>query len=68
VVALQERVMAFVREHVQPAETAFKAEMAAFRAAGNPWQNTQTMERLKDRPRPPACGTCSCPTARPAPG
>ncbi len=49
VLALQERVMAFVREHVQPAEQDFKAEMEAFRAAGNPWQNTQAMERLKDK-------------------
>jgi len=49
VVALQERVLAFVREHVQPAEKAFKAEMDAFRAAGNPWQNTQAMEGLKDK-------------------
>ena len=39
--------MAFVREHVIPAETAFNEEMEAFRAAGNPWQPTQTMERLK---------------------
>jgi acyl-CoA dehydrogenase len=44
---LQQRVLAFVREHVQPAEADFKREMAAFRAAGNPWQGTQTMERLK---------------------
>jgi hypothetical protein len=49
VVALQERVLAFVREHVQPAEKAFKAEMDAFRAAGNPWQNTRAMEGLKDK-------------------
>ena len=47
VVALQERMMAFVREHVIPAETAFNEEMEAFRAADNPWQPTQTMERLK---------------------
>jgi len=47
VVALQERMMAFVHEHVIPAETAFNEEMEAFRAAGNPWQPTQTMERLK---------------------
>jgi acyl-CoA dehydrogenase len=49
VVALQERVMAFVHEHVQPAEARFDAEMDAFRAAGKPWQNTQTMEALKAR-------------------
>jgi acyl-CoA dehydrogenase len=49
VLALQERVMAFVREHVIAAETEFKVEMEAFRAAGNPWQPTQTVERLKAR-------------------
>jgi acyl-CoA dehydrogenase len=49
VVALQERVLAFVREHSQPAEKEFKAEMEGFRKAGNPWQPTQTMERLKDK-------------------
>jgi acyl-CoA dehydrogenase len=49
VVALQERVMAFVREHVQPAEAEFTAEMQGFRAAGNPWQPTQTVERLKEK-------------------
>ena len=49
VVALQERVMAFVREHVQPAEAEFSAEMQGFRAAGNPWQPTQTVERLKEK-------------------
>ncbi|MFO1329247.1 MAG: acyl-CoA dehydrogenase family protein [Rubrivivax sp.] len=49
VVALQQRVMAFVQEHVVPAETSFKEEMTAMRAAGNPWQPTQTMERLKER-------------------
>ena len=49
VVALQARVMAYVREHVVPAEDDFQAEMAALRAAGNPWQGTQTMERLKDQ-------------------
>ena len=49
VVALQERVMAFVRDNVVAAEAEFKQEMAGMRAAGNPWQPTQTMERLKQR-------------------
>ena len=47
VLALQDRVMTFVREQVLPAESQFKAEMDAFRASGNPWQNTPTLERLK---------------------
>ena len=49
VVALQQRMMDFVQTHVVPAEAAFKDEMAGLRQAGNPWQPTQTMERLKDR-------------------
>jgi acyl-CoA dehydrogenase len=49
VVELQKRVMAFVEENVIPAEKTFKDEMAAFRAAGNPWQHTQTMETLKEK-------------------
>ena len=49
VVELQKRVMTFVQTHVIPGEKTFKDEMAAFRAAGNPWQHTQTMERLKDK-------------------
>ena len=48
VVDLQKRVMAFVQEHVIPGEQTFKEEMAAFRAAGNPWQHTRTMETLKE--------------------
>ena len=47
VVALQQRMMDFVQTHVVPAEAEFQAEMAGFRKAGNPWQPTQTMERLK---------------------
>ena len=51
VVALQERVMAFVRQHVVPAEDEFEHEVAELRQAGNPWQPTQTMERLKVKAR-----------------
>ncbi len=36
---------------MQPAEAEFKSEMEAFRAAGNPWQGTKVMERLKDKAR-----------------
>jgi acyl-CoA dehydrogenase len=49
VVELQARVMAFVRNNVIDAESAFKKEMNALRAAGNPWQPTQTMETLKEK-------------------
>jgi acyl-CoA dehydrogenase len=46
---LQARVRAFMAEHVYPAEPRFAAEMNAFRAAGNPWQEPQVMEDLKRR-------------------
>ncbi|HEY6355379.1 MAG TPA: acyl-CoA dehydrogenase family protein [Burkholderiaceae bacterium] len=49
VVELQRRVMDFVQTHVIPAEQSFKDEMSKFRAAGNPWQHTQTMETLKEK-------------------
>ncbi len=49
--ALQQRVMAFVNDHVKPAEAEFKAEMDAFRAEGNPWRGTRAMEKLKDKAR-----------------
>ncbi|MFI4931492.1 MAG: acyl-CoA dehydrogenase family protein [Burkholderiales bacterium] len=49
VVELQRRVTDFVQTHVIPAEQSFKDEMAKFRAAGNPWQHTQTMETLKEK-------------------
>jgi acyl-CoA dehydrogenase len=51
VVELQARVMDFVRQHVIDAEAQFKQEMNALRAAGNPWQPTQTMEALKEKAR-----------------
>jgi acyl-CoA dehydrogenase len=47
VVDLQQRVTAFMQEHVYPAEARFESEMDAFRAAGNPWQPAPVMEELK---------------------
>ncbi len=48
---LQQRVTAFMEEHVYPAEERFEAEMAAFRAAGNPWQPAPVIEDLKAKAR-----------------
>jgi acyl-CoA dehydrogenase len=48
---LQQRVTAFMDEHVYPAEERFEAEMAAFRAAGNPWQPAPVVEELKAKAR-----------------
>ncbi|HEX6361962.1 MAG TPA: acyl-CoA dehydrogenase family protein [Albitalea sp.] len=44
---LQQRVTAFMQEHVYPAEERFEAEMDGFRRAGNPWQPAPVMEELK---------------------
>jgi acyl-CoA dehydrogenase len=48
---LQQRVSAFMDEHVYPAEARFEAEMDAFRAAGNPWQPAPVIEELKGKAR-----------------
>ena len=46
---LQARVQAFMNEHIYPAEPVFEAQMKAFRAAGNPWQEPAVMEELKHK-------------------
>lgn len=46
---LQARVQAFMTEHIYPAEPVFEAQMKAFRAAGNPWQEPAVMEELKHK-------------------
>jgi acyl-CoA dehydrogenase len=48
---LQQRLGDFMQQHVYPAEARFEAEMAAFRAAGNPWQPAPVMEELKAKAR-----------------
>ena len=48
---LQHRLWAFMKEHVLPAEAAYAAELEANRAAGNPWQPQQVIERLKPKAR-----------------
>ena len=44
---LQQRLWAFMREHVLPAEHEAAQELAARRAAGDPWQPRGVVERLK---------------------
>ena len=44
---LQQRLIAFMEEHVYPAEARFESEMSGFRAAGNAWQPAPVMEALK---------------------
>ena len=47
----QQRLRDFLERHVLPAEPVFAAEVAAHRAAGNAWQPTRVMERLKEQAR-----------------
>jgi acyl-CoA dehydrogenase len=46
---LQERITAFMDEHIYPAEKNYHDELAANRRAGNPWQATQVVEDLKSK-------------------
>jgi acyl-CoA dehydrogenase len=48
---LQQRLTAFMDEHVYPAEHVFEAEMDAARRSGNPWQPTRVVEELKQKAR-----------------
>ncbi len=49
VVALQQRLTAFMDEHIYPAESVYHHEVAENRKAGNPWQPTRVMEELKTK-------------------
>jgi acyl-CoA dehydrogenase len=48
---LQQRITAFMDEHVYPAEHVFEAEMDAARRNGNPWVPTKIVEELKQKAR-----------------
>jgi len=50
-VALQQRVSAFMAEHVYPAEAAYWAEIQANTAAGRRWTPLQVIEQLKPKAR-----------------
>ena len=49
--ALRERVVAFMAEHVYPAEAEFWSELEANTAAGRRWTPLKLIERLKPRAR-----------------
>ncbi|HPU19361.1 MAG TPA: acyl-CoA dehydrogenase family protein [Alicycliphilus sp.] len=51
VVDLQQRLTAFMDEHIYPAEAVYHAEVEANRRAGNAWQPTRVMEDLKAKAR-----------------
>ena len=48
---LQQRLIAFMDEHIYPNEHVFHDEVAANRAKGNPWVPTVIMEQLKEKAR-----------------
>src|SRR5580658_3373421 len=48
---LQQRLQAFMDQHIYPAEAAFHEEMDHNRRTGNPWQPTKVMEELKAKAR-----------------
>ena len=48
---LQARLTRFMEAYVYPAEPVYAAEVAANRAAGNPWVATKVMETLKAKAR-----------------
>ena len=51
VIDLQQRLTAFMDEHIYPAESVYHAEVDANRAAGNAWLPTKVMEELKAKAR-----------------
>jgi len=51
VVALQQRVGAFMDEHIYPSEAKFFAEIQANRERGNAWVPTLIIEELKEKAR-----------------
>ena len=51
VVDLQQRLTAFMDEHIYPAEAVYHAEVEANRRAGNAWKPTRVMEDLKAKAR-----------------
>ena len=56
---LRERLLAFMDEHVYPAEAVYHEQLVA---SGDPHFHPPVMEELKAaRARARACGTCSCP-------
>ena len=47
--SLQQRLNAFMNEHVYPAEAVFEAQMDAARESGNRWQPAPVIEELKQK-------------------
>ncbi|SIT46302.1 Isovaleryl-CoA dehydrogenase [Paraburkholderia ribeironis] len=47
--SLQQRLNAFMNEHVYPAEAVFDAQMDAARESGNRWQPAPVIEQLKEQ-------------------
>ena len=58
---LRERLLAFMDEHVYPAEAVYHEQLAA---SGDPHFHPPVMEELKARARDAGCGTCFRTTPR----
>ena len=48
---LQQRVSAFMEDHIYPAEAEYASELAANTAAGKRWTALTVIERLKEKAR-----------------
>ncbi len=60
VLALRERLDAFMQEHVYSNERRYADDVAANTAAGKRWTPTRIVEELKPKARAAGCGTSSC--------
>ena len=54
-------------EHIYPAEADYTAELQANTAAGKRWSALNTIENLKPKAQPQACGICFCRWTAPPP-
>jgi hypothetical protein len=65
---LQQRLNAFMDKHIYPKRGRLRRrDRGQPQAKGNPWVPTKIIDELKEKARPPACGTCSCPSRSSAP-
>ena len=64
---LQQRLLAFMDEHVYPNERSFHEEVAANRAKGNAWIPTTLIEKLKPKARAAGLWNLFLPSSKRAP-
>ena len=56
---LRERLLAFMDEHVYPAEPAAREQAEAAASEGRLWERLPVTAELRPRPGAAGCGTCS---------